>query len=72
LKVFEKVMLDGGRSGLPPEEIAKVVETALSDPSPKARYAPVPQKLTNFTIPSLLPKRILDGIFIKRFGLKKT
>lgn len=66
---FAAVMLKGGREGLPPEEIAKMVETALSDPSPKARYAPVPDKLTNFTIPSRLPKRWLDRIFAKRFGI---
>ena len=63
-------MLKGGREGLPPEDIAKVVETALSDPSPKARYAPVPNKLTNFTIPSRLPKRWLDRIFAKRYGME--
>ena len=71
LKKFETVMLEGGRSGLPPEEIAKVIETALSDPKPKARYAPVPDKLTNWSIPSRLPKRVLDGIFEKRLGLTK-
>ena len=27
--------------------------------------------LTNFTIATRLPKRMLDGIFISRFGLKK-
>lgn len=71
LKIFENTMLNGGRTGLPPEAIAGVIETALTDPKPKARYAPVPNKLTNFTIPTRLPKRMLDGIFISRFGLKK-
>lgn len=71
LKKFEQVMLEGGRSGLPPEEIAKVVETALSDPKPKARYAPVPNKLSNWSIPSRLPKRTLDGIFAKQLGLTR-
>ncbi len=71
LKIFENTMLNGGRTGLPPEEIAAVIETALSDPKPKARYAPVPDKLMNFTIPTRLPKRMLDGIFISRFGLKR-
>ncbi|MCI4643232.1 MAG: SDR family oxidoreductase [Hyphomonadaceae bacterium] len=70
IQKFAEVMLGGGRNGLPPEEIAKVIETALSDPSPKARYAPVPNKLTNFSIPSRLPKRWLDKIFAGRFGLK--
>jgi NAD(P)-dependent dehydrogenase (short-subunit alcohol dehydrogenase family) len=72
LKQFEEVMLSGGRSGLTPEEIAGYIETALAADKPKARYAPVPDKLTNWTIPTRLPKRMLDGIFWKRFGLKKS
>ncbi|MFN7055402.1 SDR family NAD(P)-dependent oxidoreductase [Hyphomonas sp.] len=71
LKIFERTMLNGGRTGLSPEKIAEVIEAALSDPKPKARYAPVPDKLTNFTIPTRLPKRMLDRIFISRFGLKR-
>ncbi|MEZ6000144.1 SDR family oxidoreductase [Hyphomonas sp.] len=71
LKQFEQVMLSGGRSGLTPEEVASYIETALAADKPKARYAPVPDKLTNWTIPTCLPKRMLDGIFWKRFGLKK-
>lgn len=71
LKTFEQAMFKGGRTGLPPEQIAAVIETALSARKPKARYAPVPQKLINFTIPIRLPKRMLDNIFISRFGLKK-
>ena len=68
---FADTMLAGGRTGLPPEQIAEVIETALSVPNPKARYAPVPDKLTNFTIPTRLPKRWLDGIFARRFGMAK-
>lgn len=71
LAIFEKTMLNGGRTGLPPEHIARIVEAALTDAKPKARYAPVPQKLTNFIIPTRLPKRMLDSIFISRFGLKR-
>lgn len=71
LEIFEETMLKGGKTGLPPQKIAEVVEDALSNPKPKARYAPVPDKLTNFTIASRLPKRWLDAIFIKRFELKK-
>lgn len=72
LETFEKVMLEGGRTGLLPETIAEVIATALDDPAPRARYAPVPDKFTNWTIPTRLPKRVLDGIFWKRFGMKKT
>ena len=71
LKQFEQVMLKGGRDGLPPEQIAKVIETALEDATPRARYSPVPNKLTNWYIPTLLPKRVLDGVFRKRFGMTK-
>jgi NAD(P)-dependent dehydrogenase (short-subunit alcohol dehydrogenase family) len=71
LKKFEQAMFKGGQTGLPPEKIAAVIETALSARKPKARYAPVPDKLTNFTIATRLPKRVLDNIFISRFGLKK-
>ena len=69
IDTFSDTMLKGGRDGLPPEQIAKVIETALTAKSPKARYAPVPNKLTNFTLPMLLPKRTVDSFFWKRFNL---
>ena len=71
LEKFEETMLEGGRDGLDPIEIAKLMEEALSDSSPKARYAPVPKKLVNFIIPTLLPKRWLDKIFWDRFDLER-
>jgi NAD(P)-dependent dehydrogenase (short-subunit alcohol dehydrogenase family) len=71
LKQFEQVMLKGGREGLPPEQVARKIEIALEDATPRARYAPVPNKLTNWYIPTLLPKRVLDGIFRKRFGMTR-
>ncbi|HPE47303.1 MAG TPA: SDR family oxidoreductase [Hyphomonas sp.] len=71
VKTFERVMVDGGHTGLLPEEIGKVIAEALTAPKPKARYAPVPDKFTNWTIPSRLPKRMLDRIFWKRLGLKR-
>jgi hypothetical protein len=30
----------------------------------------VPNKLTNWTIPTLLPKRMVDKAMAKRYGLK--
>ena len=50
---------------------AASVEKALSGDKPRARYAPVPNKLTNWIIPTRLPKRMLDNVFVKRFGLEK-
>ena len=62
-------MLEGGRDGLEPEVVAKDIEHALSADNPKARYAPVPDKLTNFTLPMLMPKRWVDKFFWKRFEM---
>ncbi|MHA7899337.1 MAG: SDR family oxidoreductase [Henriciella sp.] len=70
IEKFSDTMLEGGRTGLEPEVIAKTIEKALSAAKPKARYAPVPNKLTNFTLPMLLPKRFVDGFFWKRFGME--
>ena len=69
IEIFSQTMLEGGRTGLEPKVIAKTIETALTARKPKARYAPVPNKLTNFTLPMLLPKRFVDGFFWKRFGM---
>lgn len=73
IEKFSETMLEGGRTGLDPSVIAKTIETALTAQKPKARYAPVPNKLTNFTLPMMLPKRTVDGVFWKRFGMvRKT
>ena len=71
IEKFSETMLEGGRTGLDPAVIAKTIETALTADKPKARYAPVPNKLTNFTLPMLLPKRMVDGFFWKRFGMTR-
>ena len=71
IEQFADVMLKGGREGLDPKVIGETIEKALSSEKPKARYAPVPGKLVNWIIPTHLPKRMLDGIFARRFGLRK-
>ncbi|MEM1037452.1 MAG: SDR family oxidoreductase [Pseudomonadota bacterium] len=71
LEKFIETMLKGGREGLDPDEVSELIEEALSADNPKARYAPVPDKLTNFTLPMLLPKRVVDKFFWKNFGMKK-
>lgn len=72
LEKFTQIMLSGGETGLPASQVAATIETALTARKPKARYAPVPDKLTNFTLPMLLPKRVVDGFFWRRFGMKKS
>ena len=46
-----------------------MVHTALTSASPKTRYAVVPDKLKNWTIPRLLPDRMLDNALGKMLGL---
>ena len=71
IQKFADVMLKGGREGLDPKVIGETIEKALTGDKPRARYAPVPNKLTNWIIPTRLPKRMLDNVFVKRFGLDK-
>lgn len=57
--------------GLPAETVATLIYEILEKKHPKVRYAPVPRKLVNWVIPNLLPKRWIDKIIAKKFGLNK-
>ena len=62
---FRKFFIAEGRKGLPPEAIGQAVHIALTTARPKVRYAVVPQRLVNWT----LPKRVLDKLSEKWVGL---
>ncbi len=68
-RFMEWFVTNGRRQGLPPDAIAAVIYTALSAPKPKVRYAVMRNKLVNWTIPNLLPKRVVDRIIGKQLGL---
>ena len=68
---FQKYIVKEGRSGLPPRRLAKTVYVALTAAKPKARYAVVPQRLKNWTLPRILPTRMLDAAIAKQMGLIK-
>ena len=53
------------------DEISEAVHVALSTAKPKARYAVVPQRFKNWTLPRLLPVRMLDAGLAKTLGLTK-
>ncbi|MEE2565572.1 SDR family oxidoreductase [Hyphobacterium marinum] len=59
-----------GPEGLPPEHIAKRVHHAITADKPKLRYAEVPDRMENWTIPRLLPERLVDKLTVKRIGLR--
>lgn len=66
---FSRYMLENGRKGLTPERIGETVYTALTAAKPRTRYAVVPQRFMNWTLPRLLPARVLDKLMGKNFGL---
>jgi len=69
---FQKFIVTEARTnGLPPERLGEAVYVALSTARPKARYAVVPQRFKNWTLPRLLPSKILDGQLAKLLGLRK-
>jgi len=69
---FQKFIVTEARTnGLPPERLGEAVHLALSKAKPKARYAVVPQRFKNWTLPRLLPTRMLDNYLAKQMGLKR-
>jgi NAD(P)-dependent dehydrogenase (short-subunit alcohol dehydrogenase family) len=66
---FRDYFIAEGRKGLPPEAIGQAVHVALTAARPKVRYAVVPQRLVNWTLPMLLPRRVLDKLMGKQLGL---
>jgi NAD(P)-dependent dehydrogenase (short-subunit alcohol dehydrogenase family) len=66
-----KYFIAEGRKGFPPEKIGRAVHVALTTARPKVRYAVVPQRLVNWTLPMLLPKRVVDKIIGKQLGLNR-
>jgi short-subunit dehydrogenase len=71
LDKFERYSLKEGASGYPPEMIGNVVWHALTTMRPKVRYAIVPNRLTNWIIPRLIPTRILDKLVARFMGIKR-
>lgn len=69
---FKNFMLERAeREALPAEDVAELLLTILKSKHPKVRYAPVPNKFINWTLPRLLPKRWVDKIIAKKFDLLK-
>jgi NAD(P)-dependent dehydrogenase (short-subunit alcohol dehydrogenase family) len=66
-----KYFITEGRKGYPPERIGETVYTALTASRPRVRYAVVPQRFFNWTLPMSLPARIVDRLMGNQFGLKK-
>jgi hypothetical protein len=70
LRRFRAAALRDGRAGLPPEAVAQAIWTALTAANPATRMAVVIKPLMNWTLPRLLPTRVLDRIIARHLGLR--
>lgn len=69
---FQKFIVNEARTnGLPPERLGEAVHRALTTAKPKARYAVIPQRFKNWTLPRLLPARMVDSALAKQLGFTK-
>ena len=69
---FQKFIVAEGRKGFSPERLGEAVHLALSTAKPKARYAVIKQRFKNWTLPGLLPARMLDAVVAKQLGFIKS
>ncbi len=68
---FQKFIVAEGRKGFSPERLGEAVHLALRTAKPKARYAVIKQRFKNWTLPRLLPARMLDSVVAKQLGFIK-
>ena len=69
---FQKFIVAQGRKGLSPERLGEAVHLALTTAKPKARYAVIKQRFRNWTLPRLLPSRMLDAVIARQLGFIKA
>lgn len=69
IEKFRKYARNAGKTGLPAQDVGKLVYDVLTVPKPKAHYAIVPQSFTNWIMPRVLPVKMVDGAIRKLFGL---
>src|ERR1700733_14205508 len=69
---FQKFIVTEARTnGLSPERLGEAVHVALTTAKPKVRYAVIPQRFKNWTLPRLLPARMLDAEMAKQMKLTR-
>jgi NAD(P)-dependent dehydrogenase (short-subunit alcohol dehydrogenase family) len=71
LKRFKDFFIASGRKGLPPERVAEAIHHALAAPKAKTRYVVISGKFANWTLPQMLPARVVDRLIAGRLGLER-
>ena len=69
LEKFAGVMEEAARKGLPASRVADAVWHAMTARKPKLRYEVIPNKWREYTLPRLLPKRMVDRFLGRMIGL---
>ena len=67
---FSRAAIKGAEKGLTIEYVGRRIVDIAEKKNPKTRYALVPQKLSNWTIPRIMPSRVIDTIIKKRLMKK--
>lgn len=63
------MMKSFGEAGLEPEDVGALALRILNAEKPKTRYPILKNQFAMWTLPILLPKRLVDRAILKRFGM---
>jgi NAD(P)-dependent dehydrogenase (short-subunit alcohol dehydrogenase family) len=69
LENFRRYAAGLDKTGYSPEEFGRYVSKVFEKKHPRTRYAIVPGRFANFTLPRLLPDRWLDRLIARNVGL---
>jgi short-subunit dehydrogenase len=72
LQIFQNVFIRSAvKKGWTSEKATKIIFEIFEKNKPKTRYSLVPQRFMSWTLPKLMPNRMLDRIVGKKLGLLK-
>lgn len=64
---FFTYFVNSGKNGMPLEECSEKIADIFETSKPKVRYAVVKDKFKNWTMPLMMPARVVDNFFLKNF-----
>jgi NAD(P)-dependent dehydrogenase (short-subunit alcohol dehydrogenase family) len=70
LRLFAEQAMKEAKTGFSPEKVGELIWRVLTAPRPRARYAIVPHRLIEWSIPRRLPIEFLDYCIAKFFKIR--